>query len=251
MKKTWLTTGGVLTAAILLLPACAEQSGDVPEVPAEEITADIPQLSGIHAVMYPLWHDAFPARNFEMIRELVPQFEAPLAALDAVELPGILRHKQGGWDEGKAALHAAFEGLNGAAEAGNEDEMLGYSETFHMAYEGLVRLVRPPAPEVDAFHQLLYGLYHHYGPGYDLEKIQTAADGMVAAIPPLQSLELPERFADGEDQYRSAVANLSEAVDALVTLLDDPNRDDVQAAIDGVHDAYAEIEEFFAGESHD
>jgi hypothetical protein len=146
---------------------------------------------------------------------------------------------------------AAFEGLSGAAEAGNEEEMLGYSETFHMAYEGLVRLIRPPAPEVDAFHQLLYGLYHHYGPGYDLEKIQAAATGMVAAIPPLQSLELPERLADGQDQYQSAVTALSGAVDALVTQLENPNRDDVQAAINAVHDAYAEIEEFFAGESHD
>jgi len=251
MRNSWMAAVGALGTTMALLSACAEQSGSVPEVPVEEITAEVSQLSDIHEVMYPLWHDAFPAQDFEMIRELVPQFAEPLAALDAVELPGILQDKQEGWDEGKVALMAAFEGLSGAAEAGNEEEMLGYSETFHMAYEGLVRLVRPPAPEVDAFHQLLYGVYHHYGPGYDLEKIQTAATDMVAAIPPLQSLELPERFADRQDQYQSAVTALSGAVDDLVAQLENPNRDDVQAAINGVHDAYAEIEEFFAGGSHD
>jgi hypothetical protein len=246
-----MVNAGVLATAVLMFSACAEKPGSVPEVPAEELNASVPELSAVHEFMQPLWHDAFPSQDFEMIQELVPQFEPTLATLDAVELPGILQDKQEDWDQGKVALRAAYEGLQGAAEAGNEEEMLGYSETFHMAYEGLVRLIRPPAPEVDAFHQHLYGLYHYYGPGYDLEKIRAATEGMVAAIPPLQSLELPERFADHGPEYQSAVTGLSEAVDGLVAQLEDPRRDDVQAAINRIHDAYAEIEGIFAGESHE
>ena len=46
-----------------------------------------------------------------------------------------------------------------------------------MIYEGLVRIIRPPLPELEAVHQHLYGLYHYYGPGYDLEKIRERSHG--------------------------------------------------------------------------
>ncbi len=239
------------TAALLTgIAGCQEESGSVPEVAEAELTTSVPELEAVHEFMQPLWHDAFPARDFAAIQELVPRFEPTLEALDAAELPGILQDKQAGWDEGKANLYTAFEGLKGAAEAGNGEEMLGYAETFHMVYEGLVSLIRPPSPELDAFHQHLYSLYHHYGPGYDLEKIGAAARSMAAAIPPLQAVELPARLADHQEHYEMVVAELGEAVGALIAILENPSRDDVNAAIEAVHAAYAELDGIYAGGSH-
>jgi hypothetical protein len=249
MRKTWLPVAGFTAVVLLVISACSEQSGSVPEVPAEEISASIPELSAVHDFMQPLWHDAFPEQDYGMIQEMVPQFEPALEALDGVELPGILQDKQADWDTGKAALMSAYEGLRSAAETGNEAEMLSYSEAFHGAYEGLVRLIRPPAPEVEAFHQHLYALYHHYGPGYDLEKIRTSADNLAAAIPPLQNLELPERLADHQAHYEMVVSQIGEAVGTLIATLNDPNRDDVDAAINAIHDGYTEMEGIFSGES--
>jgi hypothetical protein len=234
----------------MLLASCQEQSGSVPEVSEAELTASVPELGAVHEFMRPLWHDAFPARDFAAIQELVPQFEPTLEALEAVELPGILRDKQTGWDEGKINLRAAFEGLKAAAAAGNEEEMLGYAETFHMSYEGLVRLIRPPSPEMDAFHQHLYSLYHHYGPGYDLEKIGTAAESMASAIPPLLEVELPSRLEDQQEHYGAVVIELGEAVDALIATLEDPSRGEVDSAIETVHAVYAEMEGIYTNGSH-
>jgi hypothetical protein len=240
--------------AVLALPlafvACAEQSGSVPEVPEAELVADVPELSAVHEFMQPLWHDAFPERDFAKIQELVPEFEPRLEALSEVDLSGILQDKQEDWAEGKANLMEAFHGLKAAAEAGNEEEMLGYAETFHMGYERLVRIIRPVVPELEVVHQHLYGMYHYYGPGYDLEKIGTAAQEMAAAIPALQAAELPSRLADHQEEFTAGAVRLGEAVDALISTLEDPSRDAVEADIEAVHSAYAAIEGIFDGGSH-
>jgi len=239
-----------LSALPLAFAACAEQSGSVPEVPEAELVGDVPELSAVHEFMQPLWHDAFPDRDFAKIQEMVPEFEPTLAALAEVDLSGILQDKQEDWAEGKANLMAAFEGLKGAAEAGNEEEMLGYAETFHMGYERLVRLIRPIVPELEVVHQHLYGMYHYYGPGYDLEKIGNAVQEMAAALPALEAAELPSRLADHQDEFNTAVATLGEAVSALVATMEDPSREAVEAGVENVHSAYAAIEGIFDGGSH-
>jgi len=235
-----------LAGLLLLLPACGdERPGSVPEVPEAEVTARVAELEAVHEVMHPVWHEAFPARDFAAIREAVPEFEARLAALDAVQLPGILQDKRVRWNEQKQNLMTAFKELKDAAEAEDEDRMLAYTEAFHMHYEGMVRIIRPVVPELEVFHQHLYGLYHYYGPGYDLEKIRGAADAMAEAIPPLHAAQLPARLAEHQAHFESAVATLGERVAALQAALVDPSRASVEAAIEAVHAAYEGVEGIF------
>ncbi len=240
----------VLAPALVSLTACAEKPGSVPEVPAAELAADVPELDAVHEFMSPLWHDAFPAKDYEAIAAAVPQFETSLSALDAAALPGILQDKQARWDEQKLLLMESYEGLKAAVEAGSQDEILAFTEAFHMNYEGMVRIIRPVLPELEAFHQHLYGLYHYYGPGYDLEKIRGAATEMAGAIPPLQAAQLPANLASHQAHFEMAVTELGEAVGALVATLDSPSRADVDTAIDAVHTAYEEVEGIFGAASH-
>jgi hypothetical protein len=229
-----------------LLPACSDdRPGSVPEVPEAEITARVAELDAVHEIMQPVWHEAFPARDYAAIREAVPEFEARLAALEAAQLPGILQDKQLRWNEQKQNLLTAFKELKDAAEAEDEDRMLAYTEAFHMHYEGMVRIIRPVVPELEAFHRHLYGLYHYYGPGYDLEKIRQAADTMAEAIPPLQAAQLPARVLEHQEHFETAVANLGAKVAALQDTLEDPSRAGVEAAIEAVHEAYEGVERIF------
>jgi len=232
------------------MPACGEQSGSVPEVPAAELTTDVAELDAVHEVMSPLWHEAFPAQDYEAIAAAVPQFEASLAALNEAELPGILQDKEPRWAEQKQLLMETYEGLKTAVEAGDEAEMLAYTEAFHMNYEGMVRIIRPVLPELETFHQHLYGLYHYYGPGYDLEKIRASATEMAAAIPPLQAAELPANLTEHQAHFEMVVTELGEAVGALITALSDPSREGVEAAIENVHAGYEEVEGIFDTSSH-
>jgi hypothetical protein len=235
----------LLLGTVVAFSACAEKSGSVPEVPVDEITAEVAELDAVHDVMGPMWHTAFPAKDFEAIRAAVTDFGPLLAALDAVQLPGILQDKQARWDEQNALLTSSYDGLKAAAEAGSEDEMLAFAEAFHMNYEGMVRIIRPVVPELDVFHQALYGLYHYYGPGYDLEKITGAAEAMAVAVPPLQAAELPSRVAEHQADFEAGVTALGEEVAALQATLADPDRDTVEAAIEAVHAAYEHVEDIF------
>jgi hypothetical protein len=241
----------VLAPALLCLTACAEKSGSVPEVPAAELAADVPELDAVHEYMEPLWHEAFPAKDYAAIAAAVPRFEASLGALDTAKLPGILQDKQDQWDQQKQLLMESYEGLKTAAESGNHEDLLAFAEVFHMNYEGMVRIIRPILPELAAFHQHLYGLYHYYGPGYDLDKIRTAATAMASDIPSLQAAQLPSTLAGSQGQFDAAVTELGKAVDTLIATLDKPTRDSVQLAIDGVHVAYEEVELIFDPGSDD
>jgi len=237
--------GLLLIPALLSITACAEQSGSVPEVPAEETTSQVAELDAVHEVMAPMWHEAFPAKDFGAIQAAVPEFETLLAALDTATLPGILQDKQAQWDEGKSRLMQSFQGLQEAAATGDEDGMLSFAEAFHMNYEAMVRIIRPVVPELDTFHQHLYGLYHYYGPGYDLGRIRQAAEALAQDIPPLQAAQLPSRLEDRQGDFEANVSELGNRVAHLLQVLENPNRDEVEAAIEGVHSAYEAVEGLF------
>lgn len=236
-----------------LLGGCAPEpepepeadSGPVAEVPTHEVTRSVPALDAIHEVMVPMWHRAWPAGDAAAIRASIEDFEPLVAELDTAELPGILRDEQERWDEQKARFLTSFESMKEAAEAGDDDALMAHAESLHMDYEGLVRIVRPVVPELDTFHQELYGLYHYYGPAYDLEKIRRSAEAMDAAIPALAEAELPDRLAEKQDAFDAAVARLSDETDALVEALEDPDRDEVEAATERVHTAYQAVEALF------
>jgi hypothetical protein len=234
-----------LTLFYAAMAGCGDRPGSVPEVPASELNARVSELDAIHDVMVPLWHEAFPNQDYAAIGELTPRFQDLLAALDEAALPGILRDKQAEWDEGKLRLMEIYEDLRIAVETGNQEDMLGFTEAFHMGYEGLVRIIRPVVPELDVFHQHLYGLYHYYGPGYDVEKIRQAADGMAAALPPLQAAQLPARLSDRQPEFDAAVNALAAEVAGLQDILSGPDRESVEAAIEAVHTAYSTVEHLF------
>ncbi len=235
----------LLLGSALLLSACAPEPEPVPDVPAEEVTRSVPELDAIHAVMVPMWHNAWPAGDAEAIRGAVANFEPLIVALDSAELPGILQDEQTRWDEQKALLMASFQGMQEAADSGDDDALMAHAEALHMNYEGLVRIVRPLVPELDKFHQQLYGLYHYYGPGYDLEKIRRSADAMAAVLPDLHDVQLPDRLAQKQVEFDAAIDRLDEHTQALVLALDDPDRDAVDAAIERVHTAYQNAESVF------
>lgn len=217
----------------------------VAEIPAHEVTRSVPALDAVHEVMVPMWHRAWPAGDAAAIRASIDDFEPLIARLDSAELPGILRDEQDRWDEQEARLLASFQGMQEAARAGDDDALMAHAESLHMDYEGLVRIVRPIVPELDPFHRELYGLYHYYGPAYDLEKIRESATAMDAALPALAEAQLPERLADQQEAFGVAVARLGEETDALVQALEDPDRDEVEAAVERVHSAYQAVEAVF------
>ncbi len=234
--------------ALTTLLACGrgEQPPEqAPEVSQAEITASVPALDEAHELVYPLWHDAFPAKDYEAIKVLIPPFDEKLSAVQAAELPGILREKQQQWDEGVERMMESFTALQAAASTDDQAAMLAATEAFHMNYERLVRVIRPVVPELDEFHQEMYKLYHYYMPAYDVEKMREAAAAMREKLLPLQAVQLPERLAASQGSFDGSVAELARQVESLGASLESPDREGVTAAVEAVHAAYQRTEAIF------
>jgi hypothetical protein len=221
--------------------ACADH-GQATEA---ELAASVPELADLHEVVYPLWHTAYPGKDYAMIKELIPQARELTDKLDKAVLPGILRDKQAAWDKGKLELQHSLQALDTAAKANNEEEMLKQTELFHANYEKLVRTIRPLTKELDAFHQELYKLYHYYGPQYDLPQIQTAAAAMGPKVEALKTSKLPKRLAEKQGDFDAAVVELDGAVKALAETAKTDNKEKVLAAVETVHSGYVKIEHMF------
>lgn len=211
----------------------------------EELQASVPALKDLHEVVYPLWHTAYPNKDYPLIKELLPQVDDLTAKLDAAKLPGILRDKQADWDKEKGTLKATLKELHAAVDANNEEAMLKQTEAFHASYEKLVRIIRPVAPELDAFHQELYKLYHYYMPEYDLAKMREAAAAMQEKVPPLKKAELPKRVADRKEKFDAAVLDLEAAVAEFAKTVQTEDKDAILKAVEKTHTAYVKTEEVF------
>jgi hypothetical protein len=239
-----------LFAAVVCPRAWGDQTaGDkgaaTKEISQEELAASVPALSALHKVVYPLWHSAYAEKNYALIKELLPQADTLIAKLDEAALPGILREKQERWEGGKANLKSALKQLHGAAEANSQEEMLKQTEAFHAAYERLVRTIRPIVPELEAFHQEMYKLYHYYAPEYDLAQIRSTAAAMREKIAALKEAQLPKRLADRQERFQTAVKQLEATVNSLNETVKADVKEKILAAVEKVHVAYQQTEKLF------
>jgi uncharacterized protein YukE len=222
-----------------------EKKAAATEIKQDELTASVPALKDLHKVVYPLWHDAYPNKNYELIKQLLPQADTLVGTLDQAPLPGILRDRQEKWDAAKANLKSVLQKLHEAAKTDSQDAMLAQTEAFHAGFERLVRTIRPVVPALDAFHQELYKLYHYYTPAYDLAQIRSSAAAMKEKIQGLKDAELPKRLAEKQADYQASVQQLEATVNELVETAKIDSKEKVQAAVEKVHVAYQKAEKLF------
>ena len=235
----------LLAFAFFTFYSCQKTEETPVEITQEEISASVPALSDLHEVVYPLWHSAFPEKDYALIKELLPQVDVLVEKLDLAQLPGILRDSQEKWDEGKQALKSGLEKLHQAADSDDEEEMLNQTEAFHKHYERLVRLIRPLVAELDAFHQELYKLYHYHFPNYNLEAIRSTVSAMLEKMGPLKAAQLSTRLSDRQSDFDAAVGKLAEDLDQLVKVVKTSKKKEISAAVERVHTAYQNVEMIF------
>ena len=253
-KSAHLLAVGLMVLAVCMLFACqkgkqeqaaVDKNAATTEMSEAELQASVPELSALHEVIYPLWHSAYPEKNYALIKELLPKADTLVANLDAAALPGILREKQQEWADKKASLKETLAKLHAAADANNEAEMLAQTEAFHAGYEQLVRAIRPVVPALESFHQEMYKLYHYYAPAYDLAQIRAAVAAMQTKIAPLKEAALPQRLADRQADYQLAVQELETCVGELAETAQKDSKEEILAAVEKVHAAYQKTEKLF------
>lgn len=212
----------------------------------DETSGRVPELDAFHKPIYALWHEAWPAKDITTLKSLLPDVEKAYSTLAAAKLPGILREKQAKWDEKLKVLGQAVKEYRTASEQNNAEGVLKATESVHMNYEQMVRLVRPAMKELDAFHQVLYVLHHYYMPENKSDQISASADSLTTKMTALNEASLPKRLEARTDQFSKARRNLGESVKAFAEGVKAKKPEDELVKLEStLHARYQVLEQVF------
>ena len=210
-----------------------------------ETKAEVPVLSDFHDVIAPLWHDAWPNKNYALVKELLPEVQRYTKELQALELPGILRDKKPKWDAEVKSLAEHTAAVTLAIEKNDEKGILDAVEKLHSSYEKLVRVIRPRMKELEAFHVYLYQVYHYDLPNKDVRKISGMANKMVEAAVVLAAAPTPKKLAAKDAEFKTAVQDLRMATELLQKIAKTGEFDAVSSLVEDVHTKYQAVEHMF------
>ena len=231
----------LLTVLLTCFPLFSHEQED-----STEIDSSVPELAEFHEVIYPIWHTAYPEKNYAMLKEMVPDVNSGAEKIYSAELPGILRDKKQDWEEGVAKFRSSVERYNKAMEGTNEEEMLSSAEELHADFEMLVRIIRPVTKEVDEFHKVLYMIYHHYWPDKNIEEFSKAVDDLEIRAAELNTCVLPKLASDKTEVFKEHSQKLYDSTKDLKVLKDASSVDtEIEKALEKVHDNYVALEGLF------
>ena len=213
---------------------------------SSEVNSSVPELFEFHEVIYPIWHTAYPEKNYAMLKEMVTEVNSGAEKIYSAQLPGILRDKEEEWNKGVTKLRSSVENYNNAMEGNDEAEMLSAAEVLHSDYEMLVRIVKPVTKEVDEFHKVLYMIYHHYWPNKNMEEFGKAVDDLAMRADELANCVLPKWASDKAEPFAEQSQKLYNSTKNLKALKDsDADDSQLEKAIEDVHDNYIALEGLF------
>ena len=231
----------LIVSLLLALPLFAQDDQHL-----SEVDSSVPELFEYHEVIYPIWHTAYPKKNYVMLKEMVPEVNSGAEKIYSAQIPGILRDKQEEWDKGVAKLRSSVERYNQAMQGTEETEMLLAAEGLHSDFEMLVRIIRPVTKEVDEFHKVLYMIYHHYWPNKNMEEFGKAVDDLAMRADELANCVLPKWASEKSDEFKGQSQKLFDATKNLKELKDsDADETQLNKAIEDVHDNYVALEGLF------
>jgi len=227
-----------LILALGLLPVLAQEQRD-------ETLASVPELEAFHEVIYPIWHTAYPDKDYAALRGYAAEVKGLAQKIFEAKLPGILREKQAKWEAGLAEFRKAVEEYSSAASAGSDEAIWSAAEILHARYEMLVRLIRPVLKEVDDFHRELYVVYHKHLPAEDLAAIKAASSLLAQKVEAVVQAALPKRLESKQEAFHQAAVALQDAVQGLVKACAGDVGSTVENAVNEVHSRYQALEKIF------
>ncbi|MEI6613481.1 MAG: hypothetical protein WCL37_01160 [Chrysiogenales bacterium] len=215
------------------------------QMPDRDIESTVPELIDFHDIIYPIWHTAFPAKDYAALRGFVPEINSQAAKINAAVLPGILREKKQAWESGLAEFNLSVAAYGKAAVGSDDQALLDAAELLHARFEMLVRAIRPVAKEVDAYHKVLYVVYHKYLPEKKYAEINGVAADMVAKAEAVTKAELSPRLAAKTEAFQAAAAKLLAETKLLEAAGKAGLEKEIPALVEKVHTAYQALEKVF------
>jgi hypothetical protein len=227
---------------LFLGPFCLSASHPIQ---TEETESTVKELGDFHEIIYPIWHTAYPEKDYAALREYVPEVNRLAKNVFNAKLPGILRDKKVKWDLGLEQLKKAVEDYNKAAAGEDDQVLLDAAEVLHAKFEMMVRLIRPVLKEIDEFHKVLYVVYHKYLPNKEFDKIKSVSDDFILKAEAITKATLPKRLEAKADAYAAAAKDLLEASKKLKQTCETQDAETVEKAVEFLHTKYQNLEKIF------
>jgi hypothetical protein len=228
------------TVAICILAGSTVKANEVKDAP--QITAKVPALDSLHESIYILWHNAYPNKDYALIKNTMPELSVSVSKLSQAALPEILHNKKTKWDNEIKNLQSNLSSLQKAVKEDNKESMIKTVETIHSSYEKLVRVIRPALAELESFHEELYKVYHSYMPNNDIEKIKSIIPTMKTKIGLLKQAKLPQNIADRKNKFDEAVSRLEISLNELENTIKTNRKEEIKSAVEKLHSDYQSID---------
>ncbi len=211
----------------------------------DETQARVPALEAFHDIIYPIWHTAYPGKDYAALRGYAAEVKNLAQKIFEAKLPGILREKKEKWESGLAEFRKAVEDYAAAASSGTDEAVWNAAEVLHARYEMLVRIVRPALGEMDEFHRELYVIFHKHLPAKDFAAIKAASPLLVQKAEALAQAALPKRIETRQEAFRQAAQALLEAAKALGLACAGNDPSAIDKAVNEVHARYQALDKVF------
>lgn len=243
MRKLRLFSSMLLLALGASITALAQTKEQ-----AAEISSDVPELQAFHTIIYPLWHNAYPAKDITTIKSFVPQIKANMGKMNSAKLPGILRDKENLWRSELIKFNAVAESYYKACSENNDEAILLAVEKLHSAYEAMNRVVKPFVEEMDKYHQTLYVIYHKMYPEKKYNEIAGLMNTLISqadAITKYPEDKLARRLKAKTPEYYTISKDLYDETIALKNALKRKNAKKKDAAVEKLHATYQKLASLF------
>jgi hypothetical protein len=233
----------LLTVALF----CYESYGQTKIDPAE-ISSSVQELTDFHDIIYPMWHDAYPAKDYSALKGFVPKIKSYMEAVNKAKLPGILREKESAWKSQLKELNNSAQNYYAAADSKNNNDLLVAAEKLHTSYEKTVRVLRPALKEIDDFHQTLYIIYHKLLPDSKFDEIAGLTGTLktkAEAIVNYPQDKIKTRLGDKLATYNTSANKLYSSVKSLQEVLKSADPAKKKEAVESMHKAYEDLDSLF------
>jgi len=232
---------------IVLIIVAACLSATTVAAKEEGASMKFPEMGAFHEVIYKIWHEYYPAGDFEAVRAICPKLSESMEALSKAELPEVYQHRSEVFQKRRAALQASVDDLVKMAKEGDDAAMKSGVERLHHAFHGLVRAIHSRPRSLDEFHAVLYLMWHEDYPKKDLDALKKRIPELSARMDRLMAQTLKGPYRVSAEAYDSARDALNKEVRSLVDSLSEGGQDAVWKALNRVHDRYRELDHLFDG----
>ena len=95
------------------------------------------EMGEFHLVLYPLWHEALPNKDYQAIKDAVPSLESKMDALMKAQIPEEFKDIEAQIIEKREALRKAVEDLANVCRKNKDEEIIDRLTRMHDSYRAL------------------------------------------------------------------------------------------------------------------